>query len=90
MGGGAQGEGVLTSDNQCPLSPILFSVFTSRLFLIYYFSDAKGVKNGMKRKVWRATILLGVYPIMIIVKYSWSERSACAALGCWHKRRWPL
>ena len=20
----------------------------------------------------------------------WSERSACAALGCWHKRRWPL
>ena len=19
-----------------------------------------------------------------------SERSACAALGCWHKRRWPL
>ena len=21
---------------------------------------------------------------------SWSERSACAALGCWHKRRWPL
>ena len=21
---------------------------------------------------------------------SWSERSACAALGCWPKRRWPL
>ena len=21
---------------------------------------------------------------------NWSERSACAALGCWHKRRWPL
>ena len=21
---------------------------------------------------------------------SWSKRSACAALGCWHKRRWPL
>jgi hypothetical protein len=21
---------------------------------------------------------------------SWSEWSACAALGCWHKRRWPL
>ena len=20
----------------------------------------------------------------------WSERSACAALGFWHKRRWPL
>ena len=20
----------------------------------------------------------------------WSERSACAALGCWQKRRWPL
>ena len=20
----------------------------------------------------------------------WSERSACAALGYWHKRRWPL
>ena len=20
----------------------------------------------------------------------WSERSACAALGCWHKRRWAL
>ena len=20
----------------------------------------------------------------------WSQRSACAALGCWHKRRWPL
>ena len=20
----------------------------------------------------------------------WSERSACAALGCWHKQRWPL
>ena len=20
----------------------------------------------------------------------WSERSACAAPGCWHKRRWPL
>ena len=20
----------------------------------------------------------------------WSEQSACAALGCWHKRRWPL
>ena len=20
----------------------------------------------------------------------WSERSACAALGCWHKRSWPL
>jgi hypothetical protein len=20
----------------------------------------------------------------------WSERSACAALGCWHKCRWPL
>ena len=19
----------------------------------------------------------------------WSERSACANLGCWHKRRWP-
>jgi hypothetical protein len=23
-------------------------------------------------------------------KENWSERSACAALGCWHKRRWPL
>ena len=23
-------------------------------------------------------------------KGHWSERSACAALGCWHKRRWPL
>ena len=23
-------------------------------------------------------------------KIFWSERSACAALGCWHKRRWPL
>ena len=23
-------------------------------------------------------------------RYFWSERSACAALGCWHKRRWPL
>ena len=22
--------------------------------------------------------------------FYWSERSACAALGCWHKRRWPL
>ena len=21
---------------------------------------------------------------------NWSERSACAAHGCWHKRRWPL
>ena len=21
---------------------------------------------------------------------NWSERSACTALGCWHKRRWPL
>ena len=21
---------------------------------------------------------------------NWSERSACAALGCWHKRKWPL
>ena len=21
---------------------------------------------------------------------NWSERSACAARGCWHKRRWPL
>ena len=20
----------------------------------------------------------------------WSERSACADLDCWHKRRWPL
>jgi hypothetical protein len=20
----------------------------------------------------------------------WSERSACVALGCWHKQRWPL
>ena len=20
----------------------------------------------------------------------WSEGSACAALGCWHKRKWPL
>ena len=20
----------------------------------------------------------------------WSKRSACAARGCWHKRRWPL
>ena len=20
----------------------------------------------------------------------WSGRSACAALGCWHKPRWPL
>ena len=20
----------------------------------------------------------------------WSEQSACAARGCWHKRRWPL
>ena len=28
---------------------------------------------------------LGKAPIM-----NWSERSACAALGCWHKRRWPL
>ena len=70
MGGGAQGEGVLTSDNQCPLSPILFSVFTSRLFLIYYCSDAKGVKNGMTRKVWRAKVVLRVYPIMIILKCS--------------------
>ena len=24
------------------------------------------------------------------VAYCWSERSAYAALGCWHKRRWPL
>ena len=24
------------------------------------------------------------------IKKNWSERSACAALGCWHKRRWPL
>ena len=24
------------------------------------------------------------------VGHYWSERSACAALGCWHKRRWPL
>ena len=23
------------------------------------------------------------------VPENWSERSACAALGCWHKRRWP-
>jgi hypothetical protein len=22
--------------------------------------------------------------------YFWSEQSVCAALGCWHKRRWPL
>ena len=21
---------------------------------------------------------------------NWSEQSACAALGCWHKRRWAL
>jgi hypothetical protein len=21
---------------------------------------------------------------------NWSEWSACAALGCWHQRRWPL
>ena len=25
----------------------------------------------------------------LIISY-WSERSVCAALGCWHKRRWPL
>ena len=25
-----------------------------------------------------------------LVKNNWSERSACAALGCWQKRRWPL
>jgi hypothetical protein len=24
------------------------------------------------------------------IRRNWSERSACAALGCWHKRRWPL
>ena len=23
-------------------------------------------------------------------RQNWSERSACAALGCWHKRSWPL
>ena len=22
--------------------------------------------------------------------FNWSKRSACAALGCWQKRRWPL
>ena len=22
--------------------------------------------------------------------FCWSERSACAALRCWQKRRWPL
>ena len=25
-----------------------------------------------------------------ILDLNWSERSACAALGCWHKRSWPL
>ena len=24
------------------------------------------------------------------IREFWSERSACAARGCWHKRRWPL
>ena len=28
----------------------------------------------------------GTGPIILF----WSEWSACAALGCWHKRRWPL
>jgi hypothetical protein len=28
--------------------------------------------------------------IMEIRTKCWSERSACAALGCWHKQRWPL
>ena len=29
------------------------------------------------------------FPTIFIGKF-WSERSACAALGCWHKRMWPL
>jgi hypothetical protein len=28
--------------------------------------------------------------LAIALPIYWSERSACAALGCWHKRRWPL
>ena len=28
--------------------------------------------------------------LKVIIGDNWSERSACAALGCWHKRRWPL
>ena len=33
--------------------------------------------TGSEDPPWRAPVF-------------WSERSACAALGCWHKRRWPL
>ena len=42
----------------------------------------------------RVGVRLPLQPIKIPVYYwktrNWSERSACAALGCWHKQRWPL
>ena len=28
--------------------------------------------------------------VAVLLEIFWSERSACAALGCWHKCRWPL
>ena len=34
--------------------------------------------------------LWGTLGMSWVLTLYWSERSACAALGCWHKWRWPL
>ena len=47
----------------------------------------------IQRKVYfRNQMMAGVGDCVVFYfqKCNWSERSACAALGCWHKRRWPL
>ena len=38
----------------------------------------------------RKSLKLGNKEDKVVLVHNWSERSACAALGCWQKSRWPL
>ena len=65
--------------------------------LIYRCLEAQmrnPVRNDQILTVWKdfeeLDIALDMETISMLSLECWSERSACAALGCWHKRRWPL
>jgi hypothetical protein len=62
---------------------LLWCLFTNYYLLIAYLADicllgTGGIIMGRVQGKCKTNIT------------NWSERSECAALGCWHKRRWPL
>ena len=53
----------------------------------FIYEEMEKEESTNEASLWKSNIVL-IWSVILGI--FWSERSVCAAFGCWHKRRWPL